>query len=163
MTMRKIGTCFCKFSISAALFVKTATSNNLQDEFCHTGTYILGIHPGFHSNCRPSFCHLLSFCSVTVDIQVCYGVSREDDWKPYYQYSFFPWPVCSNCKSTRVTTESVWKVTKYVGSFHGQFSIRVESNLLLPDAHRQTNERHFHFLPLIYFTNWLIFIIGFRC
>ena len=35
MTMRKIGTCFCKFSICAALFVKTATINNLQDEYCH--------------------------------------------------------------------------------------------------------------------------------
>jgi hypothetical protein len=58
-TTSKIGKCICKLPICAALSVKTATSNNLQDAYRHIGTYTLGIHPGFYSNCRPSFCHLL--------------------------------------------------------------------------------------------------------
>jgi hypothetical protein len=92
-TTSKIGTRICKLPICAALSVKTATSNNLQDEYRHTGTYTLEIHPGFHSICRPSLCHLLyRVVSSLLTYRCVMGFRGKTTGRPTISIHSFPDP-----------------------------------------------------------------------
>jgi len=79
-----------------------------------------------------------------------------------YRVSLDPYVVTANRHKSPLTlcdkVRSTW--AHFMDSF--QYALNLTSYIRVR-INRQTNERNFRFLPLTYFTNWLIFVIGSRC